>query len=189
MGETLKRRTKPAGDGDEQLLDGIVNSSRDLVKDMGDIVWAMNPRRDYLGDLTARLRAFGSDLLEPRKVRWRLETPDSGLERWLAPDVRRQVFLILKEAIHNVSKHSNAGSVVLRLWIRNRVLHAELHDDGFWPAGTACEGTGLASMRERTERLGGTFALSENAQRGTTVCVTVPLGGRHDHALAYHPPL
>lgn len=170
MGETLKSRQ-----GDARLLEEIIDSSRRLVSEMADIVWSMNPHRDHLGDLASRLRAFGSDLFEPRGIHWTLDAPATLLEQSLSPDVRRQVYLIFKEAIHNVSKHSDARAVLLRIWIEQALIRGELVNDGSRSNSKYREGTGLQSMRQRAEQLGGSFELLESATGGTIVSVSVPL--------------
>jgi hypothetical protein len=66
MSEAVKDRVN-AGDSDSQrMLANIAETSRSLVEGMGDIVWSIDPRDDNVGDVVARLRAFGSDVLETR---------------------------------------------------------------------------------------------------------------------------
>lgn len=175
IGETLKRHAPSGSKREDRLLDDIIQSSRGLVSEIADIVWSMNPRRDYLRDLAAKLRAFGSDILEPHGIQWMLDAPDELLDRTLSPEVRRQVYLIFKEAIHNVSKHSSARSALLRLWIDGGTLHGELVDDGLRADVTGSDGTGLRSMRSRAEQLGGSFEFTSAEPHGAVVSVSVPL--------------
>src|SRR5262249_31391386 len=52
----------------ERRLTEIAVTSRALVSNMSDIVWSIDPRRDSIGDAIARLRAFGSDVLESQGI-------------------------------------------------------------------------------------------------------------------------
>jgi hypothetical protein len=55
------------------LIQDIRYAVRTLVGGMSDIVWSIDPRRDCLRDVVARLRAFGSGILEPKGMCWTCE--------------------------------------------------------------------------------------------------------------------
>jgi len=86
MGEALKSRLPARDEEVQKMLGDIAGSSRRLVRDMSDIVWSLDPRRDQIGELASRLRAFGSDLLETRGVEWTLDAPLEKLHHaWMLP--------------------------------------------------------------------------------------------------------
>ena len=78
----------------------------------------------------ARLRAFGSGVLEPHGIHWAFDAPEETLCRRLSPDQRRQLYLILKEAIHNVARHSRATSARVSIDLADGSLCAQIEDDG-----------------------------------------------------------
>ena len=119
ISEALKSRLQKGDEDVQRMLNDIAGSSRRLVKDMGDIVWSLDPRRDQMGELASRLRAFGSDLLETRGVEWAVEAPLEELHRRVPLDVRRQLYLVFKEGIHNIGKHSDAKKATLRLQLQD----------------------------------------------------------------------
>lgn len=175
IGEALKGRLRD-GDGDVQrMLDDIAGSSRQLVADMGDIVWSLDPRRDRIGDLVSRLRAFGSDLLEMRGVAWTVDGPAESLHRNLSPALKRQFYLVFREGIHNAAKHSGAGRVTLRLWLQDGSLWGELTDDGCGRTPGSTPGAGIPSMRERVKQLGGVLEIDTPPGGGTSIRIQVPL--------------
>lgn len=178
IGEALKSNLK-AGDAEVQrMLNDVTDSSRRLITDMGDIVWSLDPRRDQIGDLASRLRAFGSDLLEARGMEWRVEAPVDALRQTVPPDVRRQLYLVFKEGIHNIARHSEAKEATLNLRFQEGYLYGELADDGCGIRSARRDGIGLPSMRARTEQLGGTFDISAAARGGTLIRIRVPLAKR-----------
>ena len=157
----------------------IASLSRDLVDAMSDIVWAINPKHDHLSNLLHRMRRFAEDTLEARGID--VQFHNKGLERDIrAPaDVRRQVFLIFKEAVTNAARHSLARNVEVTIELQNDRLRVTLTDDGrgFDPQHAA-DGNGLANMRERGRKLGGAMELMTEPGRGTTILLTAPLAGR-----------
>ncbi|HEU4893509.1 MAG TPA: two-component regulator propeller domain-containing protein [Vicinamibacterales bacterium] len=173
--EVIRGRLPSGDDQIHHLLTGVAASSRALVKDMGDIVWSLDPRHDQVGELASRLRAFGSDLLERRGIEWSVEAPDAELRQTVPPDVRRQVYLVLKEGIHNIGKHAHATTASLRLEVRNGRVRGELTDDGRGIAGRPNGGNGVASMRARVSHLDGSIDISGTPAGGTRVYIDVPL--------------
>src|SRR6266853_131337 len=91
-------------------LSRITHVSLELVDSMSDIVWAINPRKDHLGDLTQRMRRFSGDLLASRGIELRFRVGGAGERRLLAEE-RREVFLIFKETINNMARHSGCTEV------------------------------------------------------------------------------
>jgi two-component system, NarL family, sensor kinase len=132
-----------------------------------------------MDELVARVRAFGSDLIEPLGMAWRAEVDDDAAAVRLGAWQRREVYLILKEALHNVARHSAARSVTMRVSATRRSLDAELRDDGRGMDGRdgspARGGHGLGNMRSRAEALGGRLEIASAAGDGTTVRLHVPL--------------
>jgi signal transduction histidine kinase len=163
-----------------RMLGEIADTSRAVVEAMSDIVWSIDPRRDSVGDLVARLRAFGSDLLESQGISWTCEeTTAAGLRQALSPDQRREMFLIFKEAIHNIARHSRARAVSLRVEVGRHAVSGEIQDDGIGFAQAADAGLGLASMRARAARLGGELQIGPGPGSGTRIRLRFPLKQRH----------
>jgi ligand-binding sensor domain-containing protein/two-component sensor histidine kinase len=160
-------------------LAAIAGASRDLVDSMSDIVWAINPNRDQLSDLVQRMRRFASDLFTAREIEFCFSAPDEKRALRLGADVRRQVFLIFKEAVNNIARHSHCTEAQIDLGIESKWLTMKVTDNGpgFEPADIN-DGQGLVSMRARAEGLGGELQINSNNGSGTTVLLRVPLAAR-----------
>ncbi len=157
-------------------LSTIAQVSRDLVDSMNDIVWAINPLRDQLSDLIHRMRRFASELLGARDVDLRFQA-DEGHDFGLRPDVRREMWLIFKESVNNIIRHSACTRVDIAVAARHGRFELRVSDNGKgFDLDSVSDGNGLASMRQRTARIGGTVALASAVGEGTTVTVTAPLG-------------
>jgi signal transduction histidine kinase len=87
-------------------LSKIAGASRELVDAMSDIVWAINPQKDQLRDLTQRMRRFASDSFTARNIRFQLRLPNEDEDIRIYASLRREVFLIFKESVNNMVRHS-----------------------------------------------------------------------------------
>jgi signal transduction histidine kinase len=90
--------------------------------------------------------------------------------------MRRELYLIFKEAVNNVVCHSGCTAVKITFLISDGALELSVHDNGvgFDPAGDS-EGNGLANMRLRATKLGGELRVSSNNGDGTAVHLIAPL--------------
>lgn len=162
------------------LLDDIGTTARALIEATSDIIWAVDPRRDAVGPLAARVREFAGGLFGGGRASLDVSAGPELEGVPLDPGQRRHLYLLLKEALNNAARHAGCGRVSVRLGVRGRVLRAEVADDGRGFAGgdrPSTAGRGLGNMRERAAALGGTLTVDSAPGRGTVVRVEVPLGG------------
>jgi ligand-binding sensor domain-containing protein/signal transduction histidine kinase len=161
-------------------LGEIAELARGLRESMADIVWAVDPRRDWLANLVSRMRQVAFDLLEGEGMRVDFQAPDEELIEHvgLGPDQRRHILLLFKEAVHNIVRHARASRAVLRVELADGHLLLTIEDDGrgFDPAGRF-EGHGLADMQHRAEALGGTLEILSTPGR-TRLSLAVPIRRR-----------
>jgi signal transduction histidine kinase len=118
----------------------------------------------------------------------RFTAPDGAAQVELRPEVRRAVYLVLKEAIHNAARHSGAAAVEVSIALRDGAVEGEVRDDGGGiETARAVEAErdghrGLPGMRRRAEAVGGVLTLDAPPGAGTRVRLRVPLrGGRLSH--------
>ncbi|MBS1791696.1 MAG: hypothetical protein JST85_28560 [Acidobacteria bacterium] len=160
-----------------ESLSQIAGTARELVDSMSDIVWAVNPQKDNVRDLTKRMRRFASEVFSARNIVFKFSAPDEEQNSRLDTDTRREVFLIFKEAINNIARHSECTMAEIELQVATGWLTLTLRDNGKgFDTSATNDGNGLMSMRQRAEKLGGKFEASSGG--GTTVIVKVPLGRR-----------
>jgi signal transduction histidine kinase/ligand-binding sensor domain-containing protein len=160
-------------------LASIADTSRDLVDSMSDIVWAVNPRTDSLSDLTHRMHRFAEETLGAADIALTFSAPPDDIHLKLGADLRRELYLILKESVNNIARHSGASAAVVRLSLARHQLRLEIADNGrgFDP-GVPADGNGLASMRKRAAAFGGAFDIDSTPGHGTRVSLTASLRER-----------
>jgi ligand-binding sensor domain-containing protein/two-component sensor histidine kinase len=187
LSEVANRHVDPAHPNLAEPLTDIAGISRELVDSMSDIVWAIDPERDHLGDLVHRMRRFASDIFSPRDIRLEFQSPAGEQDLQMGADLRRQIFLVFKEAVHNVLRHSGATEVSIDFQVEHGWLHLRVADKGRgFDAAQDHDGHGLRSMQERAHSVGGEIDITSSA-RGTTVALRVPVGRRMaQHARSPH---
>ena len=176
MSEVVRQRVGTNEKVVTQPLAMIANASRELVDSMSDIVWAINPLKDNLGDLTQRMRRFAADVFTARNIKFDWQTHDLQTKIPIGANVRREVFLIFKESVNNIVKHSDCTEVSVKVSLTDKSLEMFLRDDGkgFDTTGES-EGHGLLSMRDRAKGLGGSLEITSGIGKGTTTSLHVPL--------------
>ncbi len=108
LSELAQRKLEGADPHAAGPLADIATVARELVDGMSDIVWAINPKHDHLSNLTRRMRRFAGDVLEARNIALEFRGLDTQPDLRVGADFRRQVFLIFKEAINNIVRHSDS---------------------------------------------------------------------------------
>jgi signal transduction histidine kinase/ligand-binding sensor domain-containing protein len=154
---------------DRRQLRKMAAAARDMVGDLRDIVWSIDPEADRLEDVVARMRDVADDLLRGIAVTFEVQ-PGSHLTRKVSMGARRDLLLLYKEALHNIARHSRAGAVTIALRTEQGGLELVVSDDGVgFVLEDATPGVGLRSLRERAERLGARLDLESAPGRGTSI--------------------
>jgi ligand-binding sensor domain-containing protein/signal transduction histidine kinase len=183
--EVARTKTDVFNQGLQDPLSRAASVSRELAASMSDIVWSVNPNRDQFRDLTQRMRRFSSDLLSGAAIDFQFRVTGSS-EIPLPPNVRREVYLIFKEALNNVLRHSGCASVEIAIGIAAAALELRIADDGIGiPSDLQDSGNGMATMRERARRIGGLLEVRPANERGLEVRLRVPLRSSKFRALLH----
>jgi ligand-binding sensor domain-containing protein/signal transduction histidine kinase len=162
--------------GDGPLM-SIARIARESVGSMSDIVWAINPNRESLLDLTRRMRQHAEEVFTLREIALRFNVPDAPDTVKLGMDLRRDLLLVFKEAVNNAARHSQCTLVEIDLQKQDSRLILTVADNGkgFDPSAESA-GQGVVSMRRRAERLRATITITPPPSGGTAVRLDIPIG-------------
>ncbi len=151
-------------------LMNISEIARQLVDNMSDIVWVINPKRDSLHDLIIRLKDFYNDFLSETGVAFKTINIEKIKNIKLPMDYRQNLYLILKEGINNSIKHSGCKKIELQANIHGDFLELTIKDDGKGFSSTkSISGDGLSNMTERASKIGGRIKWSSDKSKGTSM--------------------
>ena len=168
MLEMQVKEDKKAGN-----LNRISEQARETVSIMQDIVWAIDSRNDKAKDLLLKMQDTAHSILTERNVQVNFSTKKIDGDKDLQPGIRQNIFLIMKEAVHNIAKHSNADTVEISLDNSGDQFVMSIHDNGT----SFCEkeysiGQGLKNMKMRGEKISGDVSYSN--KNGFTVELRMP---------------
>jgi two-component sensor histidine kinase len=177
LSEVAKQTPADGTSGDaDGPLSSIARIARESVSSMSDIVWAINPKRESLIDLTRRMRQHAEEVFTLRGIEMHFTAPGAADTLKLGVDVRRDLLLIFKEAINNAVRHSRCSRVDIDLRLSGLRLSLEVADNGAgFDASIEREGQGLVSMRRRALRLNGTLEISSDGGVGTRLTLNIPM--------------
>ena len=168
-------------------VDKIVTSARATVQAMDEVVWAVNPENDSLDGLIGYINQYATQLFESSNVRCRLEMPQLSPRLLLPAEVRHDLFLAVKEGLHNVLKHAGASEVHVRVTESQGRVEISVEDNGcgFDAASKkngngncARSGHGLANMRKRMQEMGGEMKIVAAVGNGTKLTFAVKVRGQ-----------
>jgi len=169
----------PAGDTRAPVLRAVAETTREMVRTMDEIVWAVNPRNDTLEAAANYLVHSTQEFLGQTGVACELDVPLILPARPLPSDVRHNLFMAVQEALNNAVKHSRSPQVRLRMALDTDLLTLSVEDDGvgFHPDSAAAPylHNGLDNMSKRMEAVGGSVRLTSQPGHGSTLRFTVPL--------------
>lgn len=156
--------------GTASLLERIGTSSQAIMESLDDIVWMIRPGNDSLSVITARIREYATPLCEARNIQFTLSmSPEFGDLRMSLED-RRQLFLIVKEAINNVVKHASCTRAEVAITVSKKELTLSIRDNGQgFDSNGLQRGNGLANMRERAAAMGGHLSVESRDGTGTVI--------------------
>ena len=176
LSQLLLKKTNMDQDILEKLRK-ISETGKKVLGSIGEIIWTMNPQKDNLDSLAAYIRRFVTEYLETNGIDINIEFPDEIPANAISDEYRRNVFLVIKEAISNITKYSKATSVRLSLNIREKLAEFEISDNGTGFSVKEKEnwGNGLSNMNQRMKDIGGTFLIRSEINEGTFIKLTFPV--------------
>jgi signal transduction histidine kinase/ligand-binding sensor domain-containing protein len=162
-------------------LDTVRGYVRDGLAEARQSIWALRSQDSEEATLPIRIRR----VVEASGGRGLVATFSIyGAYRALPPGTENEILRVAQEALHNVKKHAQAGTVKVQLEYSRNELALEVHDDGRgFDAGSAFPDSpaghyGLTGMRERAAAVGGSLEVSSEPGAGTAVRLRVPAPGR-----------
>lgn len=182
--EVAKKRNAKNESANE-VLAKIGFASRELIDKMSDIVWSLNPNNESFEQLQNRMMAFAAMMLAPRNILYDFSAGDELKTIHLTGEHRKNIFLIFKEALHNIVKYADCKKVHIVLAAQKNGLAMIIHDDGkgFDVAkvtthdishdGEHLGGNGIRNMRARADDMNASLCIDSKLNEGTSIQLTL----------------
>jgi len=155
----------------------ISEHSNQLVRNMSEIIWAMNSRFDTAENLVGYLRRYASEYLEEHQVPLKFISGAVDLHAIsMGGEKRRNIFLVFKEMLHNAVKYSGAERIEIEVRADDQLnIHiAEIGGQGFDPVIATEKGNGLFNCQKRMDATGGTLTF-QKTNEAMRIHISVPL--------------
>ncbi len=154
----------------QPMLDQIGESSRNMLESMADIVWTINPENDNFEKIILRMRSFAYELLGAKKIDFKFEADDAVNKMNLPMDVRKNLYMIFKEATNNMAKYAEADRASFYLKETNNNLSLLIRDNGKgFDMNQPTQGNGLKNMKKRAEEMDAELLIESIPGSGTTI--------------------
>ncbi len=156
----------------KELAGGISKRSREAMHRMRDTVWAIDSRKDSSMDLKDRLLDYIQDVLPTSDLSYTFDSNiKSNTSQKLNPVVRQNIYLIAKESINNILKHSSTTKVDISLLKHNNHIKLTIQDYGDQkPIKTS--GQGLKNLKERALKINAEYRFTHNGLGFQTTLVS-----------------
>lgn len=172
--EVLKKKL-PKNDNElKPIIDKIIDNSKESVGLMQDTVWTLNPNNDTPEKLFSKIENYARQVLSARGIMYTQVIDIQPDQLKLDMENRKNMYLILKEGINNIGKHSNARSAELSVIPAKDKIIFQLKDDGQgFDVSNETAGNGLRNFKERAEDSGFILKIVSKAGHGTELSLEV----------------
>ncbi len=161
----------------KEMLRKIAVQSAILMENIGDIVWSMKPGNEQHIQLNAKIKNFVSDVLAAANINYIINIEEGTDDVIKNITAKKNILLIIKEAVNNVVKYSTASQVSISIKKIDEHICVQVADNGkgFDTTAAKSSGDGLRNMQKRAEELKGIFEISSALDKGTTVSALLPI--------------
>ncbi len=167
----------------QDTLEKIGNTSGEMISEMSDIVWAINPRNDSMEKIIQRMESFARPLLQTRNISLKFDYDKAILYVNLPMEDRKNFYLIFKEAVNNALKYSDCRNLRVSIQYHQSEVQLTVRDDGKGfdteklktLAAKSLSGNGLNNMKRRAAEMKGKCWIESAPEKGTTVHLHFPV--------------
>ncbi len=154
----------------------INEAAANTAQSMQDIVWLIEPKDMRLHDLITRMKRSTEMILGDDHVSVTISS-DELRDQKLTLFFLRHFFFAFKETLNNIRKHAGARRVEIHIAAEGKYLSFDVRDDGkgFDIKKVTDMGHGLANLKRRAQRLGGSCIIDSKPERGTHIKFMAPL--------------
>ncbi len=157
-------------DDAKNYLGRITELSKESLNDMRNMLWSLNPEHDTVQDLTTRMKDYAQPLLAAKEIHLIIDTEHSLLHHKISVLQKRNLFLIFKEATHNIIKYSACTDVRVSVTHTKKQLQLLITDNGCgFDTNKQSDGNGLRNIERRAKEINGGLTIISTKNKGTQI--------------------
>ncbi|GAB2643889.1 ATP-binding protein [Emticicia sediminis] len=164
------------GEFKPEIMVQVSNDARNVIDKMDDIIWTINPANDTFYDLETRLKTFAIPLFESKDIDFKFDFSDELKNIKIDMSIRRDIYLILKEAINNLLKYSESKIAIIKGNINDNKLIMSIIDNGVgFDFKADSVRNGQKNMKMRAEKIGADLTVNSEIGKGTEVILAISI--------------
>lgn len=172
--ELIKKKLENESKELHPMLDNLLANSRETSSLISDTIWALNPKHDPFDKLVEKMKAFTQDILSSKEIEYKFEVTGNGPIPSISIEQKRNLYLIYKEAINNIAKHSQAKNATISIFTLSDQLKIEVSDDGVGFDTTAdSNGNGLHNFKSRSDGENMIVDIASVVGQGTSIKIVL----------------
>jgi two-component system sensor histidine kinase DesK len=159
----------------EKLTESIIrisNTSKNIAQQIKIVVWSLDSEKDTIFNLIEYIKYYAKDFFQPTSISFEFNNTIAE-NKSISGYFRKNLFLVLKEALNNIVKHSAATDVSLDIKTTTDHIYITIKDNGIGIKDVNPFGNGLRNMKNRIEEIKGTISITHN--QGTLIHIKVVL--------------
>jgi signal transduction histidine kinase/ligand-binding sensor domain-containing protein len=166
----------------KHTLEKISSTSGEMISEMNDIVWVINPRHDNMDTIIQRMESYAKPLLNVQEINYKFEYDPDIIKMQLQMESRKNFYLIFKEAVNNAVKYSGCKNLFVKVERKKNQVILSVKDDGNGfdtheaekKAAGSLSGNGLRNMGLRAKEMKGQLHILSKPGGGTAVELLFP---------------
>jgi len=160
----------------KELLKKISERSAKTMDALSDIVWSIDTKNDNMENVLAKMQEYLSETLETQDIQYSFEIDEAIHRTKLDMGIRKELYLIFKETIHNACKYARCNCVHISFRRKKDVCTLIIQDNGKgFDVNNGTQGNGLQNMRQRAEKMKSALSIESEITKGTTITLQFPV--------------
>lgn len=162
-----------------EALNKIENASAEMVGEMNDIVWAINPNNDSMQKILLRMDAFAKPLLHAASIEWQFTYGENIASINIDMAKRKTLYLVFKEAVNNAIKYAACKKISVSVHKEDEQFMLQVKDDGkgfdtHAVTANISGGNGLSNMQRRAAEINGILTIKSAPGQGSEIQLQFP---------------
>ncbi len=167
-------------------LEKISSTSTEMISELNDTVWVINPRNDNMDVILQRMESFAKPLSAAQGIAFHFQYDASLPFQHLEMEKRKSFYAIYKEAVNNAIKYAECKNLRVAIQKKSHKVFMTITDDGkgfdlsktsegYKSSDVFGDGNGLKNMQQRAAAMGGHLRMKSEPGKGTTVELQFPI--------------
>ena len=173
LGEMMKSDIGEKQGNVSSTINKIISSSREITGNLSEIVWTINPQYDNLQSILSYMRNYSNKFFEDSSITCKVDFSGNVPSIHVNPDIKRNLFLVLKESLNNIMKHSHAKNAFITFEINDKNFRFIIADDGAGIDESRKHefGNGLRNIQTRMQSINASCHIKSETGKGTTITI------------------